>query len=106
MTSDAHGSDSETRLRGIVSLAADAIISTDDSFRITLFNPAAERIFGYAAADVLGEPLDILLPEAARAVHQVHLDRFRESSVQAKEMGQRGQIWGRRSTGELFPAEA
>ena len=106
MTSDAHASDSETRLRGIVSLAADAIISTDDSFRITLFNPAAERIFGYAAADVLGEPLDILLPESARAVHQVHLDRFRESNVQAKEMGQRGQIWGRRSTGELFPAEA
>jgi PAS domain-containing protein len=37
-------SDSETKLRGIVSLAADAIVSTDESFRITLFNPAAERI--------------------------------------------------------------
>jgi PAS domain S-box-containing protein len=106
MTSDANASDSETKLRGIVSLAADAIISTDDAFRITLFNPAAERIFGYAAADVLGKPLDILLPEAARAVHHTHLDRFRQSSEQAREMGQRGQIWGRRSTGELFPAEA
>ena len=35
-----------------------------------------------------------------------HLDRFRQSSVQAKEMGHRGQIWGRRRSGELFPAEA
>ena len=106
MTPDENASDSEEKLRGIVSLAADAIISTDRSYRITLFNPAAERIFGYAAAEVLGKPLDILLPEAARAVHHAHLDRFRQSSVQAKEMGHRGQIWGRRSSGELFPAEA
>src|SRR5256885_14120943 len=106
MTSDADASDSETRLRGIVSLAVDAIISTDDAFRIILFNPAAERMFGYPAAEVLGKPLDMLLPEAARAVHHEHLDRFRHSGVHAKQMGQRGQIWGRRSTGELFPAEA
>jgi PAS domain S-box-containing protein len=106
MTPDENASDSEEKLRGIVSLAADAIISTDRSYRITLFNPAAERIFGYAAAEVLGKPLDILLPEAARAVHHAHLDRFRQSRVQAKEMGHRGQIWGRRSSGELFPAEA
>ena len=106
MTSAADASNSERKLRGIVSLAADAIVSTDDSYRITLFNPAAERIFGYPASEVLGKSLDILLPEAARAVHHVHLDQFRHSNVHAKQMGQRGQIWGRRSTGELFPAEA
>jgi PAS domain S-box-containing protein len=106
VTSDSDASDSETKLRGIVSLAADAIVSTDNAFRIALFNPAAERMFGYSAGEVLGQPLDILIPEAARAVHHAHLDRFRHSSVHAKEMGQRGQIWGRRSTGELFPAEA
>jgi PAS domain S-box-containing protein len=44
MTPRIEASDSETKLRGIVSLAADAIVSTDESFRITLFNPAAERI--------------------------------------------------------------
>jgi PAS domain S-box-containing protein len=106
MTSNADASDSEAKLRGIVSLAADAIVSTDGAYRITLFNPAAERIFGYRAAEVLGQPLDILLPEAARTVHRAHLDRFRHSSVEARTMGERGQIWGRRSTGELFPAEA
>ncbi|HMA01888.1 MAG TPA: PAS domain S-box protein, partial [Gemmatimonadaceae bacterium] len=106
MTSHTDVSVSETKLRGIVSLAADAIISTDSAFRVTLFNAAAERIFGYRAEEVLGEPLGMLLPESARAVHHRHLDEFRHANVQAKEMGQRGQIWGRRSTGELFPAEA
>ena len=106
MTSDSNASDSETKLRGIVSLAADAVISTDSAYRITLFNAAAERIFGYRAEDVLGKPLGMLLPESARAVHQRHLEEFQHSNVPAREMGQRGQIWGRRSTGELFPAEA
>ncbi|MDQ2766629.1 MAG: PAS domain S-box protein, partial [Gemmatimonadota bacterium] len=103
---DERATDSEKKLRGIVSLAADAIISTDDSYHITLFNPAAERIFEYRAADVLGKSLDVLLPEASRGAHHGHLDRFRRSVEQGREMGQRGQIWGRRSTGELFPAEA
>lgn len=106
MTSGERATDSEKKLRGIVSLAVDAIISTDDSYCITLFNPAAERIFGYRAEDVLGKPLDLLLPESARDIHRTHLDRFRRSTTHSKEMGQRGQIWGRRSTGELFPAEA
>jgi PAS domain S-box-containing protein len=106
MTSNADASDSEAKLRGIVSLAADAIISTDDAYRITLFNSAAERIFGYTVAEVLGQPLAMLLPEAARAIHRVHLERFRHSRVEAKTLGERGQIWGRRRSGELFPAEA
>ncbi|MBK5187389.1 MAG: PAS domain S-box protein [Gemmatimonadaceae bacterium] len=98
--------DIEKKLRGILSLAADAIISTDGAFRITMFNRAAERIFEYRAADVLGKSLDILLPESARTAHHQHLEGFRHSSIDAREMGQRGQIWGRRSSGELFPAEA
>jgi len=106
MTPHQSASDSERKLRGIVSLAVDAIISTDGGFRITLFNPAAERIFGYHASAVIGQPLDMLLPESARAIHHAHLDSFRRSAVHGKEMGQRGEIWGRRSTGELFPAEA
>lgn len=100
------GTETERKLRCIIALAADAVISTDGSFRITMFNRAAESVFGYRTEDILGKPLDLLLPEAARGAHHEHLARFRQSAVQAKEMGHRGQIWGRRSTGELFPAEA
>jgi len=99
-------SDIETRLRGIVALAADAIISVDDRYRITLFNPAAERIFGYERSEVLGQPLDMLLPEASRARHHAHLETFRHGAMDSRRMGERGQIWGRRRSGELFPAEA
>ena len=97
---------SEEKLRSIVALAADAIISTDEHFRITLFNTAAERIFGYGRDEVIGQSLDLLLPESARAAHREHVDRFARGAMESKEMGQRGQIWGRRRSGELFPAEA
>ncbi len=106
MASDDGGTETERKLRSIIALAADAIISTDGSFRITMFNRAAERVFGYDTEEILGKPLDVLLPEAARDAHHGHLARFRQSALPAKEMGHRGQIWGRRSTGELFPAEA
>lgn len=98
--------DSEKKLRSIVALAADAIISTDENFRITLFNAAAERIFGYRGEELLGQSLDVLLPESARADHHAHFQQFARAALESREMGQRGQIWGRRRSGELFPAEA
>jgi len=99
-------SDAEVRLRGIIALAADAIVSIDDGYRITLFNTAAEEMFGYRQEEVLGQPLDILLPELSRDAHREHLRRFRESPVTSRRMGERGQVWGRRRDGLLFPAEA
>ena len=99
-------SDEEQQLQSIIELAADAIISTDASQRITLFNPSAERMFGYASADVLGQTLDVLIPEAARASHRVSVGDFGHGTTAKRTMGERGQIWGRRRSGELFPAEA
>jgi PAS domain S-box-containing protein len=99
-------SDAEVKLRGILALSTDAVISVDDQYRITLFNTAAERIFGYDRAEVLGQPLDRLLPETSRARHDEHLDAFRNGPIESRRMGERGQIWGRRRSGELFPAEA
>jgi len=96
----------EHLLRGITALAADAVVSTDDQFRIMLFNPAAERMFGRSVEDVLGEPLGLLLPESAREAHRGHLERFRHSTMDSRHMSDRGRVWGRRKSGELFPAEA
>lgn len=98
--------DAERLLQGIIALAADAVVSTDDQYRIMLFNPAAERMFGYSAEDALGQPLDILLPEWARERHHGHLERFRHMTVDSRQMAERGRVWGRRKSGELFPAEA
>ncbi len=68
--------DSEAKFSGIVSIAADAIITIDEDQRITIFNDGAERIFGYAKAEMLGAPLDLLLPARLRAQHWGHVAGF------------------------------
>jgi PAS domain S-box-containing protein len=97
---------SEERLNGIVSIAADAIISIDDQHRITLFNHGAETIFGYARDECIGQPIDILLPRRFRAAHDAHIDGFATSASDARRMAERREIYGLRKNGHEFPAEA
>src|SRR5690349_11911477 len=63
---------SQAKFSGILGIAADAIITIDDTHRILHFNHGAEEIFGYAASDAIGQPLSILLPERFRATHDAH----------------------------------
>jgi PAS domain S-box-containing protein len=93
-------------LAGIVTISADAIICVDDSQRIIFFNEGAESIFGYAADEIMGQPLELLIPNRYRATHASHVRKFGESPVHARRMGERGQILGLRKSGEEFPAEA
>ncbi len=98
---------SQKRFSGILEIANDAIISTDENQKIILFNRGAERIFGYKAKEALGQSLDLLLPERFAAKHK---DRIREFAKAASEvsrkMNQRGKILGLRKDGTEFPAEA
>ncbi|HEY0931480.1 MAG TPA: ATP-binding protein [Gemmatimonas sp.] len=97
---------SHAALAAIVNIAADAIIALDDSFRIVRFNRGAEQIFGWGERDMLGQPLDRLLPMASRAVHRGHVRTFAEGSSDARTMADRREIAGLRKNGEQFPAEA
>ena len=97
---------SQARLKGILDYANDAIITIDDNHCITLFNPGAEKIFGYQASAVLGQPLSVLLPHRFHQVHQRHVTDFRHSAESAKVMGKRQEIFGQRRDGSEFPAEA
>jgi PAS domain S-box-containing protein len=96
----------EELFQGIIAIAADAVICVDQAQHIILFNQSAERIFGYTPSEVMGGPLAILLPDQARSVHANHVAHFGRSPEGARSMGQRGEIMGRRKSGELFPAEA
>lgn len=93
-------------LAGIVTISADAIICIDDSQKIIFFNEGAESIFGYGADEILGQPLEVLIPQRFRSSHTSHVQKFGESEVRARRMGERGQILGLRKGGAEFPAEA
>ena len=93
-------------LAAIIGISADAIIAVDRDQRITFFNDGAVRIFGYAPAEVLGQPLEMLLPVQARETHEGHFGEFMHSPIAARRMGERREIAGRRKNGEEFPAEA
>jgi PAS domain S-box-containing protein len=97
---------SEAKFAGILSIAADAIITVDSTQRIVHFNRGAEEIFGYTAQDAIGRHLNILLPQRFRASHPSHMERFAQSPVTARRMGERGDIFGLRADGSEFPAEA
>jgi PAS domain S-box-containing protein len=97
---------SEAKFSGILSIAADAIITIDESHRILHFNQGAEEIFRYTAADAIGQPLSILLPERFRPTHEAHVRSFAESPEPARRMGHRRAVSGRRRDGTEFPAEA
>ena len=97
---------SEAKFSGILTIAADAIISVNESYRIILFNEGAEKIFRYSKAEVIGQPLEILIPAQFRAEHGNHIHRFSRSSAISREMAERQQILGLRKGGEEFPAEA
>jgi PAS domain S-box-containing protein len=94
------------RFEGILEIADDAIISVDSNQRIFLFNQGAEKVFGHTQADVIGKPLDVLLPRCLADVHRTHFEEFARSPDVARTMGQRREVYGRRKDGHEFPAEA
>ncbi len=96
----------KARFEGILVIAEDAIISVNSDQRIALFNQGAEKTFGYTAAEVLGQSLDILLPQRFASAHRGHIEAFAKSPEVSRLMGQRREVFGRRKNGTEFPAEA
>jgi PAS domain S-box-containing protein len=96
----------EARFAGVVEISADAIISVDERLEVTFFNEGAERVFGYGASEVIGRPLNTLLPERFRAGHGALVRGFGVGADHARRMGHRREISALRKGGEEFPAEA
>ena len=97
---------SQLQLTEIISTAMDAIITVDQEQKIFLFNAAAERVFHCRAADVLGKPLDILIPERYRHLHLQHVIDFGTTGQTNRSMGLGNHLTGLRKDGEEFPMEA
>ena len=97
---------SSLRLSKILDIAKDAIISVDARQTITLFNKGAEKIFGYRAAEVLGESLTLLLPSRFDSGYSESLTNVTELDETARKREERNEVFGRRKDGTAFPAEA
>jgi diguanylate cyclase (GGDEF)-like protein/PAS domain S-box-containing protein len=89
----------------ILEAASDAIISVDAEQRILSCNRAGEEMFGYAAEDLVGCPLSMLLPERLHAAHEHHVAGFASGGIELRHMSSRPVLFGRRRDGEEFPAE-
>jgi PAS domain S-box-containing protein len=96
----------EARVSGIVESAMDAIVTIDTEQRVLVFNAAAEQMFRWPRAAVLGEPLDKLLPERFRSGHRTHIEQFARIGTTSRRMGAQTVLMALRANGEEFPIEA
>jgi PAS domain S-box-containing protein len=95
-------------LEYILNLTTDAIVTADAAQRIVRFNHGAEQIFGYTPHEVLGQPLDLLLPERFAEAHRDHVQEFdlAVEPARPRRMSPQRAVVGRRKDGSEFPAEA
>ena len=90
------------RYRSIVDSAVDAILVIDGRGRIEAFNHAAERMFGYASAEVAGANVNILMPQPYRDEHDRYMDRYLTTG-EKRIIGIGREVTGRRKDGTTFP---
>ena len=94
----------DDRLAELLDAVPDAIVCVDGGGRITLVNAQAERLFGYGRDELVHQPVEMLVPEAARDAHR----RFRAGYLaepHSRPMGTAQDLTGRRKDGTTFPAE-
>jgi two-component system, cell cycle sensor histidine kinase and response regulator CckA len=96
----------ELQVRSILDTAMDGIISIDSHQKVVLFNAAAETIFGWRADQVLGQKIDLLIPDRFRPRHQSDVEQFGRGEIQQRRMGVQRTVMALRATGEEFPVEA
>jgi len=97
--------ESSKLIRGVLDNVADGIITTDEHGLIEFFNRAAQRLFGYALAEVQGQDAKILMAEPYRDDFVSHLRNYlRPGKAQASISGSR-ELWGQRKDASTFPME-
>ena len=94
------------RLSGLLDSAMDGIITIDEAQKIILYNKAAERIFGWPALQVIGRPMEMLMPKRLRAGHRAQVEQFGRTGVTSRRMGDSAVVLGQRANGEEFPIDA
>jgi len=95
-----------TRLQSIIVSMMDGVILLNEQRTISLTNPAAEAIFGYASEDLFSQPLTLLLPEGVLELHDQHIENFLHNAPSGVPRHKSHIVQGRHKSGHLFPMEA
>jgi PAS domain S-box-containing protein len=95
---------SEETTRALIESASQGIVGVDPAGRIVVVNAMTERLFGYAREELLGQPLELLLPERLRARHQAHRVMF-DAGPRSRPMGLGLELMARRKDGAEFAVE-
>ncbi len=96
--------ESEETFRALIESMPDAMIVTDGKGEIILLNCQAESLFGYARTELLGQPIEILIPSASRAQHLLYRTAFQSAPLPRNMYNRPGEIRGQRKDGAEFCA--
>jgi two-component system cell cycle sensor histidine kinase/response regulator CckA len=94
----------EQRLREVLAIAPDGMVLVDANGSVVLVNARTEELFGYARHELIGKPVETLLPAHAGALHRVHRRSYLADPI-ARQMAAEVKLVGRRRDGSEFPVE-
>jgi two-component system sensor kinase FixL len=94
----------QTALRNLVETTQDAVITIDNQGHIESFNPAAERIFGYDRGEIIGQNVNVLMPEPYASDHDAYMAYYQQSG-EPRGGGRTRSVAALRKNGEVFPIE-
>jgi PAS domain S-box-containing protein len=99
-----HRKQEEQKFRNLLESAPDAMVIVDRSGKIELVNAQTEKLFGYSRQELLGQPVEILVPQRFHGEHSTHRDKY-SHTPRPREMGAGLELFGRRKDGTEFPVE-
>ncbi len=102
--SEAQLRESELRFRRVFDSAADGLISVDQQGCITMINPRSLEMFGYTASELIGQPIEILVPSELTTRHHHHRDQYLQHPS-TRRMSERTELFAKRKNGSLFPVD-
>jgi len=96
--------DSKQGIYAVFQFATEGILVTNDKSEIIQINPSAERLFGYEAGELIGQKIEVLIPNRFKEKHVGHRDGFHKNP-HARSMGEGMELFGQKKDGVEFPVE-